>query len=207
LINSSILMSPNNERKQLMSQQHQDTAQYDQSTYTGRSDDMFRLALYTFGILVAPLGTPTVQGFWEQGTAVFGHAAVQPGHIANAYQAWHAEPTQTPWEVDWGPWGAYAVPRFAAEAPQPAQVVQTLSLWVNLDAARAFVYGGPHLEALRQRANWMQPPAYPSYVLWWVDDATTPTWKDACAGLERLDAHGPTPAAFTFKQTFEPGTS
>jgi hypothetical protein len=135
---------------------------------------------------------------------MFEHASTMPGHIGNAHQARRAEPTQSHFEADWGAWGAYTLPRFAAEAPQPAHTVQTLSLWASLDAAKAFAYQGPHLEAMRHRAEWMHKYAHPTYVLWWVGDATPPTWSDACTRLEQLHAHGPTPKAFSFKRVFEP---
>jgi hypothetical protein len=40
--------------------------------------------------------------------------------------------------------------------------------------------------------------------LWWVPAGTVPTVPEAMAGVAHLDAHGPTPAAFTFARRFAP---
>ena len=38
--------------------------------------------------------------------------------------------------------------------------------------------------------------------LWWVPAGHIPTVEEAKERLDHLDAHGPTPHAFTFKRTF-----
>ena len=40
--------------------------------------------------------------------------------------------------------------------------------------------------------------------LWWVPVGVFPTAQDGLARLDHLEAHGPTPHAFTFKQKFSP---
>ncbi|MFJ4217156.1 DUF3291 domain-containing protein [Streptomyces hydrogenans] len=47
---------------------------------------------------------------------------------------------------------------------------------------------GPDLPTLAGRAQ-----------LFW----TTPTWADACARLEHLHDHGPSPFAFSFRRPFD----
>ena len=41
-------------------------------------------------------------------------------------------------------------------------------------------------------------------VLWWIPVGSTPTLEEAAQRLEQLQNHGPSAAAFTFKQMFPP---
>lgn len=96
--------------------------------------------------------------------------------------------------------GYDAVPVFY---PDPALVIQTLSVWRDIESVRAYVYSGGHLEALRKRADWMVKTVYPQYVLWRRPGADTPLYAEGVARLEHLHAHGPTANAFTFVQRFK----
>jgi len=87
--------------------------------------------------------------------------------------------------------------------PDPALVIQTLSVWRDIESVRAYVYSGGHLEALRKRADWMVKTVYPQYVLWRRPGADTPLYAEGVARLEHLHAHGPTANAFTFVQRFK----
>ena len=77
-----------------------------------------------------------------------------------------------------------------------------LSLWVDLDSAFAFSYGGLHAEALAHGREWMVKPAWPAYVLWWVGAGHTPTWREAVARHLQLHDNGPSSDAFSFKSPF-----
>jgi uncharacterized protein DUF3291 len=67
------------------------------------------------------------------------------------------------------------------------RLIVNMSVWESLPALRAFVYSSGHRE-----------------VLWWVPAATLPTIAAAEARLEHLREHGPTPYAFTFRESFPP---
>jgi hypothetical protein len=84
------------------------------------------------------------------------------------------------------------------------RVIVNLTVWESIDALWNFVYSGRHLEVMRRRREWFQRFGAPYLVLWWVQAGTIPTVDEAKARLEHLDAHGPTPQAFTFKQRFDP---
>ena len=82
-----------------------------------------------------------------------------------------------------------------------------MSLWRSIDDLREFVYRSGHADVLRRRREWFDRMAQASVVLWWVLAGTTPTVDEAVARLAHLDAHGPTPFAFTFRESFPvPGT-
>jgi hypothetical protein len=84
------------------------------------------------------------------------------------------------------------------------RIIVNMSVWESIDALRAFVYGGIHVGVMRRRREWFErfPTSY--LALWWVPAGVVPTVEDAKPRLRSLDAHGPTPYAFTFRQTFAP---
>jgi hypothetical protein len=146
-----------------------------------------RLALYTFGVLREPVGHPNVQGFVDRIEATFASAEATPGFLGRLLAA--DRPTGL-------------APRFFAPE-RHAAALQTLSWWADLESAHAFSYRGTHAEALRHRKEWFVPPAWPTYVTWWIRDDRTLTWHEGIDALERLHAEGPTPRAFNFKRPFD----
>ncbi|MEQ8966365.1 MAG: DUF3291 domain-containing protein [Azospirillaceae bacterium] len=163
-----------------------------------------RLAFYTFSILRAPYGDPAVQEFDDRTPDVFAEAERMPGFIDRA----RPEP-DIPWasnfEKNWGDWGPFAVPRFYLDgtAPGNTRQAQTLSIWTDLEAVRAFAYRGPlHRAALRDRKAWFADQGQPTYCMWWIEADEQPVWRDAARRLEHLADHGPTPVSFDFKRTF-----
>jgi hypothetical protein len=84
------------------------------------------------------------------------------------------------------------------------RLIVNMSVWESIEALRAFVYGGIHVGVMRRRREWFErfPTSY--LALWWVPAGVVPTVEDAKPRLRSLDAHGPTPYAFTFRQTFAP---
>ena len=85
----------------------------------------------------------------------------------------------------------------------PSQLLN-MSVWTDADALRRFVYRSAHAEILRRRREWFVPVSEPIMVLWWVPRGHRPGIEEAVARLTLLRAHGPTPEAFTFRQTFPP---
>ncbi len=78
-----------------------------------------------------------------------------------------------------------------------------MSVWESVDACHAFVYQGAHAGALLDRTMWFERIT-PSSVLWWVPRSVHPRVEEGMARLRYLERHGPTPFAFTFRQTFPP---
>jgi heme-degrading monooxygenase HmoA len=82
------------------------------------------------------------------------------------------------------------------------QVIVNLSVWDSREALWDFVYSGDHLAVMRRRREWFGALGELHLVLWWVEPGTEPSIEESIARLEHLRAHGPTPHAFTFKESF-----
>lgn len=83
-------------------------------------------------------------------------------------------------------------------------VVVNMSVWESVEALRAFTYHSGHLEYLRRRREFFHHDGMTTYmVLWHVDEGHVPTLDEAAERLDHLTAHGPTPYAFTLRQTFD----
>lgn len=83
-------------------------------------------------------------------------------------------------------------------------VIVNLSVWESYQALHAFVYRSPHGAFVRRRARWFQPTPQPSTALWWVPVERRPTCDEALRRLRYLQAHGPSPHAFTLRRRFQP---
>jgi hypothetical protein len=81
------------------------------------------------------------------------------------------------------------------------RIIVNLSVWESIEALAGFVYRSDHAGVMRRRREWFEPMAV--YVtLWWVEAGHVPTVAEAKERLEHLEAHGPTPFAFTFRAPF-----
>ena len=149
---------------------------------------MARIAFHTFGVLRAPYGDATVQGFIDRVPTVFAAADRADGFLLRL-------PDRTPEERQ-------CHPHFYDPRVHP-DVALTVSVWRDLESVYAYAYHGVHREALQKRTEWFVPPQWPTYVAWWLDDETLPTHIEAIARIERLHDHGPTPDAFTFRAPFD----
>ncbi|UAL11900.1 DUF3291 domain-containing protein [Caulobacter segnis] len=83
--------------------------------------------------------------------------------------------------------------------------IPNLSVWEDIPSLGAYVYRSGHVEIMRRRREWFeQMDLY--MALWWVPAGHVPTVEEALEKLALIEAHGPTPAAFTFKTPFPPPT-
>jgi hypothetical protein len=167
---------------------------------------MPHLALYTFGVLKAPLADKGVltREFLGSAGPVYQAVSGHPGYVDHA-EAVGGEPGAH-FASDWGPWGEFVVPGWYGKGrtAESIALAATLSLWTDLGSALDAVYSGPHRAALNRRRDWFERSARPGHVFWWVSDGVVPTWRDGVARLEHLDGHGPTSYAFTFRHPFAP---
>jgi hypothetical protein len=145
---------------------------------------MPRIAFYTFGLLIEPLGHPALRGFEDRVDPVSVVAAACDGFITSV-QGWDAQA------------------RFVN--PSENRTAQTLTLWRDLESVYAFAYFGPHAEAVRRRTAWFVKGAWPGYVAWWVAVDHEPNFTEAVERFAYLHDHGPTPYAFTFRTAFDAG--
>ncbi|MFJ6069782.1 DUF3291 domain-containing protein [Streptomyces sp. NPDC093065] len=167
---------------------------------------MPHLALYTFGVLKAPLADPAplTVDFYETGEAVYREISRQPGYLGHAEAA--AGGRGGHFDLDWGAWGEFAVPAWydRGRTAETVALAASLSLWSGLRPAFDAVYTGLHRQALNRRHDWFERTEHPGHVFWWVAEGVTPTWRDGVCGLEHLHDHGPAPRAFTFQHSFGP---
>lgn len=83
------------------------------------------------------------------------------------------------------------------------KLVINMSVWASLPALREFAYRDPaHLQVMRQRRKWFERLEF-YMVLWWVPAGHRPSVEEAEGRLECLRVNGPTPAAFTFRTSFD----
>ena len=84
------------------------------------------------------------------------------------------------------------------------RILFNLSVWTSIEMLKSYVYRTAHAEMLRGRRDWFEQFDGVFVALWWVPAGHIPTIDEAKGRLAHLDAHGPSPVAFTFKQVFEP---
>ena len=85
-----------------------------------------------------------------------------------------------------------------------ALLAVNMSVWTSVEALADYVYRSDHLAFLRRRREWFARLASHHQALWWIPAGTLPTVPEAMARVAHLDAHGPTPEAFTFARRFAP---
>ncbi len=151
-----------------------------------------RLAMYNFGLHVAPYDSPGVEGFRLRESANFEAVACAHGFVGRS--GYGGEPGLDSW-------GTQVFPRFI-EGSGFTTAPSSLSLWADIESLMAFSYSGVHAEALKGARNWNVRQQWPPLVLWWVEAGHVPEWREGVARLEHLHDKGPTPSAFTFKEPF-----
>jgi hypothetical protein len=77
-------------------------------------------------------------------------------------------------------------------------------VWRSRQELWDFVYRSQHLDFLRRRREWFQHLDEPFLVLWWIPAGHIPSMTEALDRLDQLRRDGPTPAAFTFREPFDP---
>lgn len=80
--------------------------------------------------------------------------------------------------------------------------IVNMSVWQSAETLFDFVYRTAHTKVMSRRREWFARPQQAFQVLWWIPIGTVPTVDEAMARLAHLQAYGPTPHAFTFKERF-----
>lgn len=139
------------------------------------------LAQLNIGRLLAPTDHPDTKGFMD---------ALEPiNALADAHPGFK-------WRLQTEDGDATAIRPYDDD-----MMIVNLSTWDSLEALADFVYGDEHRAVMVQRRKWFE--RMETYlVLWWVPAGHIPSVEEAKAKLAHLEAHGPTPDAFTFKQPF-----
>lgn len=89
------------------------------------------------------------------------------------------------------------------EQPFGPEIILGMTVWIDVDSLRAFVFRSEHVAFLRRRAEWFEKLDGPPTVLWWVPAGHRPTLGEAKRRLEQLTEQGPTTEAFTFSHAFD----
>ena len=79
-----------------------------------------------------------------------------------------------------------------------------MSVWETVEDLRAYTFASAHAELLNDRHQWIDKIAGASNVLWWITNDTRPTIAESVDRWQHLNAHGPTPHAFTLRKSFGP---
>jgi hypothetical protein len=151
---------------------------------------MAQIAFMTLAIMRDPTDSPSMQSFFDQAGPNFEAATRADGFIAMS-------------EDGRPEWGSITGPRFAIKDEYMGRHVITLSVWADLESVFAYAYNGSHGDSLSQRKAWFEPPAYPAYVAWWIEDDIIPTWQEGSDRLDSLYEDGPLPNAFNFGHPFD----
>jgi Domain of unknown function (DUF3291) len=85
-------------------------------------------------------------------------------------------------------------------------MIINMSVWESIDQVAEFVYRSGHVAVMRRRREWFERMRV-YLALWWVPEGHIPTIAEAQERLVHLEAHGPSPHAFTFKRRFAPDQS
>ena len=144
---------------------------------------MPHLAQYNIARARAPLSDPALAGFVSEIAKLNAIAEQSPGFV---------------WRLtdDTGASSSYV------RAYKDELMLINLSVWESVEALRTYTHSEPHVGMFRRRREWFEPHPGPSLVMWWIPEGHIPTVKEAAGRLEHLESHGPTPYAFTFKQSF-----
>ena len=86
--------------------------------------------------------------------------------------------------------------------PLGADTLVNLSVWQDVASLAGYVYRSAHVEVMRRRREWFERTAEAYFVLWWVHQGHRPQIAEAIEKLALLRTTGPTPQAFTFRQSF-----
>ena len=139
------------------------------------------LAQVNIGRLRAPVDHPMIQDFVDNLDPVNAQAEASPGFVWRLKGEGNDATDLAPYE--------------------DPLIAINMSVWTDIPSLGAFVYRGDHVTIMRRRREWFEHMDV-FQVLWWVSAGHRPTIDEAKARLALLEAHGPTPQAFTFKAPF-----
>ncbi len=150
-------------------------------------DPPCHLAVFNIGRPTAPLDSAQLHDFMAGLDAVNALAEQTPGFV---------------WR-----YVADGTNNATAARPIDDEIIVNFGVWRSRQELWDFVYRSQHLDFLRRRREWFQRLDEPYLVLWWVPAGHIPSMAEALDRLDHLRRAGPTPAAFTFREPFEPPTN
>jgi hypothetical protein len=77
-----------------------------------------------------------------------------------------------------------------------------MSVWTGWEPLQHYVYRSLHGKFFARRQSWFEKFDGTHLALWWIPAGHVPSIDEAKLRLARLERDGPTPEAFTFRQSF-----
>lgn len=146
----------------------------------------WEIAQVNIALPVVPLTEPELEWFVDALESVNAVADAAPGFR---------------WRMQTEDGDATAVRAFGDD-----RLIVNMSVWASIEALGDFVYRDPaHVAVLRRKREGFSRLGRAHQVLWWVPTGHRPTVAEAEDRLADLRENGPTPRAFTFRTTFDPG--
>lgn len=142
----------------------------------------WHLAQINVGRLIADVGDPRVQPFFDALDRVNAIADASPGFV---------------WRLQDDSGNATSL----RPTPDPLFAVN-MSVWTDAESLFAFVYRSAHTPEMARRREYFERFEGAYQALWWVPAGHVPSIDEGLAALWRLDRYGPTRQAFTFKARF-----
>jgi hypothetical protein len=143
------------------------------------------IAQFNIARLQADRDDPAVAGFFAALDRINAVADAAPGFVWRLQEPSGNATAIRPWDDD--------------------RVIVNMSVWRSIDALERYVYRSEHATVLRRRREWFDRLGRRHMVLWWVHEGHVPSVEEAKERLEHLEAEGPGPYAFTFRQAFPAG--
>ncbi len=144
----------------------------------------WHLAQLNVGTIKYPMDDPRMHAFTSQLDAINALADTSPGFI---------------WRLQTGDDSASG--NMITDDPM---LIANMSVWESVEHLYDYVYKTVHRDIMAQRRDWFAPSQTAYQVLWWVTAGTVPSPEQGLSRLESLQQNGPTPMAFTFKESFPP---
>lgn len=154
----------------------------DRRTRGGTIEPMNHIAQINVGRLVAPHDDPAVAGFFAELDRINALADASPGFV---------------WRLQGDSGNATEF----QPIPDPRFIVN-ISVWTGADALFDYVYRSAHTSVMALRRSWFERMDGHHMALWWIAAGHVPTIDEGLSRPWRLDAHGPSEQAFTFKTRF-----
>jgi len=130
----------------------------------------------------APLSDPIMKGFVDQLVEVNLIAEASPGFV---------------WRLKSEEGDATNIRAYEDEL-----ILVNMSVWESIESLREFTYRSHHAGVFRDRLQWFERSDGANLELCWIPVGHIPTVEEGKSRLALMEKLGPTPDAFTFKQSF-----
>ena len=147
------------------------------------SQTLWHLAQVNIGRARGAMTEPVMQGFAARLEEINALAERTPGFV---------------WRLQTEDGDATAIRPYGDE-----RIMINMSVWADLESLRDYVFRSEHAGVMRGRREWFEKFEGVYLALWWVPAGHIPSVDEAVSRIAHLEAHGPTPFAFSFRQPFD----